>query len=186
MLTVAFQFYAYYLLSKNCFITAIIFSLLGSFISYGSSPIAFALATLFILNKSYKKSILIILPNIIYIIYYIFVSKIFYISSISRIPNSFDWLNLVKNYIFQIITLIDVNIGISFVLKLYYSILENNLVSLFFSIIFFILFLILKKKSDQGFVKLNLDFKLLIALTLIIFISLLMFSFEAIIKMHLT
>ena len=176
MLTVAFQFYAYYLLSKNCFITAIIFSLLGSFISYGSSPIAFALATLFILNKSYKKSILIILPNIIYIIYYIFVSKIFYISSISRIPNSFDWLNLVKNYIFQIITLIDVNIGISFVLKLYYSILENNLVSLFFSIIFFILYLILKKKSDQGFVKLNLDFKLLIALTLIIFISLLMFS----------
>ena len=146
MLTVAFQFYAYYLLSKNCFITAIIFSLLGSFISYGSSPIAFALATLFILNKSYKKSILIILPNIIYIIYYIFVSKIFYISSISRIPNSFDWLNLVKNYIFQIITLIDVNIGISFVLKLYYSILENNLVSLFFSIIFFILYLILKKK----------------------------------------
>lgn len=176
MLTIAFQFYAYYLLSKNLFKTAIIFSLLGSFISYGSTPIAFALSVLFILNKSYKKSILIFLPNIIYIFYYIFVSKIFLISSISRIPNSFDLVILVKNYIFQIITLVDVNIGISFILKLYYSILENNLVSLLFSIIFSFLYFLFRRRSNMNFVKINLDIKLLIAFALIIFISLLMFS----------
>ncbi len=176
MLTVAFQLYAYYLLTKNFFKTSIIFSLLGSFISYGSTPIALGLFALFIFNNSLKKSLYIIIPNIIYVIYYIFISKIFLISSISRIPNSFDFLSLIKNYILQIVTLLDVNIGISFLIKLFNSILENNLFTLTISIATSILLIFIKKRNSLNFNKFQFDSKLSIAFILIIFISLFMFA----------
>ena len=147
MLTVAFQLYAYYLLKKNFFKTSVLFSLLGSFISYGSTPIAIGLFILFALNNSYKKSLYIIIPNIIYIFYYIFISKIFLVSSISRIPNSFELATFIKNCVLQIVTLLDVNIGISFFIKLFYSILENNAFSLIVSFAVSILLFFLKKKK---------------------------------------
>lgn len=176
MLTVAFQLYAYYLLEKNFFKTSIIFSLIGSFISYGSTPIAFGLFILFLLNKSYKKSLYMFLPNILYIFYYILISKVFLISSISRIPNRFDLLLFVKNYLLQIATLLDVNIGISFFIKLYYSLLENSLITLIISLIIIILLFFIKKRDKSHFNKFKLNTNLLKVFTLIIIISLLMFT----------
>jgi hypothetical protein len=175
MLTVAFQLYAYYLLKKNFFKTSILFSLLGSFISYGSTPIAIALFILFALNNSYKKSLYIIIPNIIYIFYYIFISKLFLVSPISRIPNSFELFTFIKNYILQIVTLLDVNIGISFFIKIFYSILENNAFSLIVAFVISILFFFFKKKNFI-FDKFNLAINLLIAFVLIILIALFMFA----------
>jgi len=176
MLTIAFQLYAYYLLKKNFFKLSILFNLLGSFISYGSTPIAIGLCILFLLNKSYKKCLIFILPNIIYVFYYILISKIFLVSSISRVPESLNILNLIKNYIFQILTLFDSNIGISFFLKLFYSIFENNLFTIIVSVLVSILYFCIKKKNIQEFNEYLLDLKLLLALIFIILISLFMFA----------
>ena len=176
MLTIALQFYAYYLLKKNFFKLSVIFNFLGSFISYGSTPISVGLCILFLLNKSYKKSIIFIVPNIIYILYYVLITKVFFVSSTSRIPESFDFLNFIKNYIIQFLTLLDTNIGISFFLKLFYSILENNFFTLFFSIIVSIIYFLFKKKSNTKYDKFFVDFKLLIAFTLIILVAIFMFA----------
>lgn len=175
MLTVAFQLYAYYLLQRNFFKTSVLFSLLGSFISYGSTPIAIALFILLVLNNSYKKSLYIIIPNIIYIFYYIFISKIFLVSSNSRIPNSFELSTFIKNYILQICTLLDVNIGISFFIKIFYSVLENNTFSLIVAFVISVLLFFFKKKVFI-FDKFNLVINLLIAFILIILIALFMFA----------
>jgi len=176
MLTIAFQFYAYYLLKKNFFKLSIIFNFLGSFISYGSTPISVGLCFLFLINKSYKKGIIFIIPNIIYIFYYVLITKVFFTSSISRIPESFNILNIIKNYTIQFLTLLDTNIGISFFLKSFYSILENNLFTLIFSILVSIIYFFLKKKCSRKFDKFLIDFKLLLAFTLIILVAIFMFA----------
>lgn len=179
MLTIAFQLYAYYLIERNFLKKSLLFSFMGSFISYGSTPIAAGLFFLFLFNRSYKKSLFIIIPNIIYIFYYIFISKIVSISSISRIPDNFEIFNFFKNYLFQIISLIDVNIGISFIIKIYYSILENNFFSILVSMIFFILICLIKKnnlKNKLNIDALSLDAKLLSSFVIIILMALFMFS----------
>jgi hypothetical protein len=176
MLTISLQLFAYYLLNKNYYKSSIIFSFLGSFISYGSTPVAIGLSFLFLLNKSYKKSLYILIPNLIYVIYYIFISKIFLVSSISRIPDSFNLYILLKNCFLQLATLIDSNIGISFFGKIFFSLGENNLLSLISSLLFFLFLFFFKKKKYLNNFDFNIDKKLLVSLILIIIISLFMFS----------
>ena len=175
MLSIALLCYAYYLLERNYFKRSIVFSFLGSFISYGSTPIALGLSILFILNKSYKKSLFILLPNFVYILYYVFISKILSISSISRIPNEINIFTVIKNYIIQVIALFDTNIGPSFFIKIYYSVLENNYVSLLLTIIIIFFIFLLNRRNIKN-KKIEFNFNLFISLSSIIIIALLMFS----------
>ena len=177
MITMSFYLYSYYLIEKEFIFNGILMAFLASFISYGSSPVAISLAILFIFNKKIKKSFFLIFPNIIYIVYYILVSKVFAISSVSRIPDSIQFISLIKNLIFQIISSLDSNFGIGFILKLYYSIGELKITSALMGLfILLIYFVIENNKNVKKTYKEIFDFKLIFALTLIILSSMLMFA----------
>ena len=101
-LTLSFSFYlySYYLAHNNKLKSAFMLALIGSFISYGSSPIAISLFILFLLNKDLKKGTLILVPNVIYIFYYIIVSEIMRLGT-PRIIEDIDKYALIKQFILQ-------------------------------------------------------------------------------------
>lgn len=175
MLSISLHMYTYYLLHQNYYKSSIIFSILASFISYGSTPVAVSLFLLFCLNKEYKKSLYILIPNCIYILYYISVSKILSVS-ISRLPSDLDIFSTFKVFFLQIITLIDANIGPSFILKIYFSILENSLTSI--SLVFVVIALFLLKKNFQNSRNshFKLNYNLIISLIVATLLSILMFT----------
>jgi len=126
-LTVSFYLFSYYLAYKDKLFLAFIFALLASFVSYGSTPVAFGLFVLFVLKGDGKKSLVVIIPNIIYILYYIYLTKVLVIGT-QRL-HSDSLLEIIRNYVLQIGTLIDTFIGPSFWLKIYYGIMEISILS---------------------------------------------------------
>ena len=147
-LGIGLYLYAYYLVSNNRFIFAGISSFLASFVSYGSPPIAFTLFILCLLKKSYKQGLILFLPNVVYAGYFIFVTK-FLNQDVQRIPNEINIFPLLKQYILQVGTFIDATIGPSFFLKLYYSILENDLVSIILAVIFIVGYVLISRAKEE-------------------------------------
>ena len=137
-LTISFYLFAYYLAHNNKLYMAFVFALMASFVSYGSTPIALGLFLLFLLNKEFKKSYVIILPNIIYMIYYIYLTKVLKIGTVRL--NDTDLIQIVKQYILQVGTFLDSSIGPSFWLKLFYSITQLTFLSIFIGVSLTILF----------------------------------------------
>ena len=74
-ISIGFYLYGYYLVSNRKYILAGVFAILASFTSYGSPPVAISLFILCILQKEYKGGAYLIIPNIIYSIYYIIITK---------------------------------------------------------------------------------------------------------------
>ena len=177
MLTISFYLYSYYLIDRGNIKSGILLAFLASFISYGSSPVSFSLAFLFLLKGKVRSSIYLVFPNILYIIYYISLSKIFSISSVSRIPDSIQLFSIFKNFIFQIISFFDSNFGFGFILKIYNSISELNTISLLIGIFFLtLIYFIYNKKECEGLKKSQFSTRLIITLSLIALSSMLMFS----------
>ncbi len=168
-LGIGLYLYAYYLVSNNRFIFAGISSFLASFVSYGSPPIAFTLFILCLLKKSYKQGLILFLPNVVYAGYFIFVTK-FLNQDVQRIPNEINIFPLLKQYILQVGTFIDATIGPSFFLKLYYSILENDLVSIILAVIFIVGYVLISRAKEEK-EKTLIDKNLLIVLTILILTS---------------
>lgn len=94
---------------------------LGSFSSYGSPPIAFGLALIFVLQRDWKSTAALVMPNLIYIVYYVYTSVLMK-AGISRVPDSVDGISLLKRFIAQGASYFDAGLGPSAFMKFWYSI----------------------------------------------------------------
>lgn len=180
----AFYCYAYYLAFNNKFFLACVFSFLGSFVYYGSPPIALGLFALFILNKQIRKAFIIYVPNIIFILYYLTIIKLFNIGDGSKFPNSFNFLTFAKYFVLQLVSFIDAMIGPSMWLKVYYSFYQLSLWSWIIGLLAIIL-LSLSSGKKNGFdrcsssrsLSRNKNINLIISFTIMLLASFAMFSF---------
>lgn len=129
LLCCALYFYAYvHLYNKNYF-SAIIFASLASFMGYGSPPFAVGMAYLAYRKFGFRASLLMLLPNIFYAIYYLIFTKIFNLG-IDRVSNRFDLLSFSKNIVMQMGTAADALVGPSAWFKIYYSIADVSFSSI--------------------------------------------------------
>jgi len=148
MMSLSLYLFAFDQALKNKMSYAIILGFCGSFISYGSTPIALGLASLFILQKKYNKALWFALPNFIYIGYYFFVTKIL-IQGIQRINFDINFVTLLKNLVIQILSSIDAVLGISFIIKAFLTFKEAGLFGLLLSLsIWFFSLQLLKKEKE--------------------------------------
>lgn len=129
ILVFAVLMYGFKLVNNNQLKMGFLVTLVGNFISYNTPPISFGLSIYFLLKKEYKKFIVFILPQILYIGYYFIITTVFQFSK-GRLDSQFDILSVIKQYILQVGTFIDASIGPSFWLKIYYSIMELTVVSI--------------------------------------------------------
>ena len=169
--------FAYYLVHKDHLKRAATVALLASFMSYGSPPVALALFVLCVLKKNFRKGLFLFVPNIIYCSYYVYLKGIlFKASTHTRLPHEINLLDISKQLLLQIVTFFDALAGPSFLLKVYYSIIENNIWSIIPIIIFVSLYLtiVVNKKTYSRQIK--FDKSLLVALAVLVIGSLVMFS----------
>ena len=116
--------------NKNIYL-GMFFGILGVFTGYGSPPILFGLSIILLLKKKYKYFLLFLLPLIIYLIFYFYItfnsnSNDFRLNIIS---NETLITQLLSNYIIQLLSFVDANLGPSFLLKFIFGILNINLLS---------------------------------------------------------
>ena len=120
---------------------------LGSFMWYVSPPYGIGLAVIFLLEKSYKKAAVFILPALLYIAYYFTVSAI-QPSAEHRISHSMTMGHLIKNYLLEIPAFFDSLIGPSFWLKVYYSIASIEFLSMALAVLI-IVFIIKNARFEK-------------------------------------
>lgn len=168
----AFYLYAFYLAHKNRLGLAFLLASAGSFISYGSPPLALTLFFLFLLNREVRKGLVLLIPNILYSIYYIFISKIMGIG-IDKLDmaKGINFYSIVKHFILQILTFIDAMVGPSMWMKIFYSFSQLSASSLIIGIILTVIFY--KKYQDAG---MRYDQKLIISFLALVLLSFVMFS----------
>jgi len=124
----AIYLYSYYLAYTNTPVAAFILALLASFMDYGSTPIAVALFILFVLDKQMKKGMILIVPNIIFAIYFVSVS-ILVAAAPSRVLEKLTLSRWLKQFSLQLATFIDATLGPSMWFKIYYSFFHLSLTS---------------------------------------------------------
>ncbi len=118
--------YAYALGAKNRLGAAALVALLGSFACYGTMPIAFGLALLAFLESRRKLIWALLIPNFIYIAYYLFTSLVLKVGA-QRLTGGMSFAALAKQMLVQVASCLDATIGPSAWSKLYYSIASLNL-----------------------------------------------------------
>ena len=169
--------FAYYLVHKNYLKRAATVAFLASFMSYGSPPTALALFVLCVLKKDFRKGLFLFVPNIIYCSYYVYLKGILFKASIyTKFPHEINLLTIAKQLLLQIVTFFDALAGPSLFLKIYYSIIENNIWSIIAIIIFVSLYLIIVVNKKTYSLQTKIDKSLFAALTVFVMISLVMFS----------
>ena len=129
IITAALVMYAHYLVNKNKFKRGFLFGILASFSSYASPPYFFGLSLIFLIRKQYNKFVLFLLPQIIYIIYYIVMKEIVAMHDY-RTGDILNVSKILKQYVLQVATFIDSVLGPSFWLKIYYSFTQISLLSI--------------------------------------------------------
>lgn len=169
-LSFAFYLYAFYLAHNNKLLLAFTMALVGSGISYGSTAIALALFVLFALYKQFKKGFVLLIPNIIYAAYYLYIAKIMHIGT-DKTMDSFSVLHLMKGLALQILTFIDATIGPSMWLKIYYAFPQLSLISICIGVLFVIIFYNTCAKNRESY-----DKKLFISLSILTLLSFGMFA----------
>lgn len=169
-LSFAFYFYSYYLAHKGRLGLASLYAFLGSFVSYGSTPIAAALFLLFLLEKQIKKGLIIFLPNIIYLFYYIYIAKILAVG-VDKISNGITVYSAMKEFLLQVVSFIDASFGPSMFLKIYYSFGQISLLSFFVGVAAIFIFFTRCKIAEARYNK-----KLILCFTFLALLSLAMFS----------
>ncbi|MBF0542599.1 MAG: hypothetical protein HQK91_14245 [Nitrospirae bacterium] len=164
-LTVSTYLYAYYLIYNERLKIGFVVSFIASFLSYASPAIGFGLFILFLLQKEYKKSMIIFMPEIIYVIYYIkFMGGANYTSV------KFDLFFIIKQFIIQILSSIDAVIGPSLWLKIYYSFYQLSLVSIVIGVMLTVVYYYYMTIQDK------FDKKLLLSMFVMVLTSFTMFS----------
>lgn len=127
-LTAAFYMYAFYLAVRDRLAGASTMAILGSFVSYGSSPWAFGLSLIFLLQKQFRRAAVLLVPNLIYIGYYVVLTQRLGLGN-KRLPDHLDVANLFKQFVLQIAGGIDAVLGPSLLLKIWYSVASLTLIS---------------------------------------------------------
>lgn len=148
MISLAFYLLAFVQANQDNKIISIILSFCGSFISYGSTPIATGLAVLFFLQKKYKKACWLALPNLIYVIYYFCITKLFD-QGISRIKYDSGLSQIAKNFLIQFGSAFDATFGPSFWFKAFFTCKEAGLFGAILSLILYQTYLLLKTKENS-------------------------------------
>jgi hypothetical protein len=128
-LTTALIMLSHHFVRHEKYLKSFVVGCLGSFMYYISPPYGIGLAVIFLLEKSYKKAAIFILPALLYIAYYFTVSAIQPLAE-HRISHSMTMEHLIKNYLLEIPAFFDSLIGPSFWLKVYYSIASIEFLSM--------------------------------------------------------
>ena len=170
VLHISFYLFAYSLAYHNRLLMAGIFSTAASFMSYGSTPIALSVFTICILKREYKKGIVLLLPNIVYCIFYLIVSNIMSLT-IARVNTFFDIISFAKLLILQILSFTDAVIGPSFFFKILFSSLSNDIYSLLAISVFLALILLLLSKKYSLIKNNHVNFHLVVGLTVLLISS---------------
>lgn len=170
-LSMAFYLYAYYLAFKNRLILASVFAVLGSFISYGSPAIAVSLFFIFALYGEFKKGFILLVPNIVYSAYYVFISK-FLAAGPDRLPDTFDIHSAAKHFFLQIPAFLDSTLGPSMWLKVYWAIEQLSVPSITIGMITAVFFYRLCRQSPAP----KYNKKLIAGLVAMTILSFLMFA----------
>ena len=183
-LNISFYLYSFYLAHKTRLWLAFFMALTASFTSYGSPPIALALFILCVLNKQFKIGAVLLVPNILFCVYYI--SMINIGKLYTRLPTNYDFVSITKQFCLQIITFCDAMFGPSMWLKLYFSFSQLSLKSWIVGA--FITFIVFKAYSANDRIgQTNVsdlrqsrasryNLKLVISLVSLTFLSFLMFA----------
>lgn len=169
-LTLSFYFYAYYLAHNNRFVPAVLASFAASFVSYGSTPVAIGLGFLFIIHKELRKALTLIVPNMIFVVYYIYITVILNIGT-KRMAPAIDLFLVVKQFLLQIGTFIDSLLGPSLWLKIYYSLTNLTVLSLIVGTLVISWFHIITRQKKQAYYK-----KAIASFGLIVFLAMFMFA----------
>ena len=144
----------------------------STFISYSSPPFLIGLIILSLLERKKIESVFLIFFTGIYFVSYL--SFTYYLPEVAtRISNNMSLIEIFKNLLLKILTTIDTNIGPSFFLKIYFSIANNNFMSILILIVFFSLFLILLDKKKE---KMKKNFTLVYFASSILITSMIMMS----------
>jgi len=168
----AFYLYAFYLAYHDRIVPAFLLATLASFISYGSPVLAISLFILFALHKKFKKGLVLLIPNIIYSVYYIFISRFLSIGiDKTAMAKDTSLFSIAKQFILQIITFIDATIGPSMWIKIYYAFSQLSMLSIIIGILLTVVFYKKYRESTGRY-----DRKLLLALIALTFLSLGMFA----------
>jgi hypothetical protein len=174
LLCCALYFYAYVQLSYKNYLSAFLLGLLASFMGYGSPPFAVGMAYLAYRKFGFRASLLMLLPNIFYVIYYLIFTKIFNLG-IDRVSNGFDLLSFSKNIVMQMGTAVDALVGPSALFKIYYSIADISFISIFVLLLFWIFVLRRINYTDVASEAINKDvvgaFFLIMVVSWILFAS---------------
>ncbi len=171
VLSIAFYLFSFYLAFFSRMFEAFLVALIASFISYGSFPVAFSLSLLFVLNKEYKKGSVILIPNILYILYFIIMTILSSTNS-SKFSESLTLTIVIKQFMLQIITFTEAMIGPSMWLKIYYSFSQLSIISWFIGGFLIILFYFTPSGESN-----KPNSKLLICFFVMTILSFIMFSF---------
>ncbi|MEI8033288.1 MAG: hypothetical protein WCH05_08085 [Chlorobiaceae bacterium] len=137
--------YAHSLIRHNKNVSGLLLLLLGSFSYYFSPPYLLGMACVFLFERKYRKALLVAVPGVIYILYYLFV-KYTFTDVDARINGGLSVAGIIKSLIMQPITLLEAAIGPSYWLKIYYSMGSISLIS-FIIASGIVLYLLLKSSS---------------------------------------
>lgn len=128
----AFYFLSYWLLEKKFWLAGFCTALIASFASYGSLPVALGIGGMFLKERNLRAAICTLLPNFIYSIYFFTMTKGLGLGP-QRLPDS--WQGLMKNFGLQIVSGLDANLGLSFLLKIW-ALFESASPMVFFAGLF--------------------------------------------------
>lgn len=128
LLSIAFYLFAYYLAHHQKYVGAFCLALIASFMVYGSTPVALALFTLSLLHKKVKQAFLLLVPNLLYAAYFLYLT-VFSSQAPSRILEPVSFTGFLKQFALQVATFVDAGLGPSMCLKLYFSVREISWLS---------------------------------------------------------
>ena len=165
-ITISSYLYAYYLIYTDRIKIGFLVAIFAAFISYASPAIAGGLFVLFMLQREYKKGIILFMPEIFFVIYF---TK--YLPSATHTGVKFNLIFFIKQLVIQFFTFIDATIGPSIWLKIYYSFFQLSILSVIIGIILTIVFYYTKIERDK------LDNKLLMSLIVVVLTGFAMFSY---------
>ena len=120
LVSMALYMYSFSLAYRDRLAPAFLLGLVASFMVYGSTPIALSLSLLFLLYRDFKKSLIMLIPNLLYIIYFVTITMIVSVAP-SRVLEPVSAPRLLKQFILQIATFTDATLGPSMWLKVGYA-----------------------------------------------------------------
>jgi len=129
IITPALVMFSHHLFNNNKLKRGFFLGLAGSFSSYASPPFVLGLSLIFLVQKQYKKFALFLMPQLIYVIYYVIMRRILYLKDY-RTEDIANLAKIFKQFVLQVATFSDAAVGPSFWIKIYYSLMQLSIVTI--------------------------------------------------------